>query len=87
MYEYKMVQVPRDLRIKLASAEGVAARYMQETVNAHARDGWEYYRVDNLTGTKKPGCLSALSKYHQPVVYHSVDVLCFRRAIPQKDPG
>jgi len=77
MYEYKMVQVPRDLSVKMGKAEGVAARYMQETVNANAVDGWEYYRMDNLTITEKPGCFNAL--FGQKEVYHSVGVLCFRR--------
>ena len=78
MYEYKMVQVPRDLSVKMGKAEGVAARYMQETVDAHAVEGWEYYRMDNLSITEKPGCFGALTG--QKEVYHSVGVLCFRRA-------
>jgi hypothetical protein len=77
-YEYRMVQVPRDLAVKMGKAEGVAARYMQETIDANTGNGWEYYRMDNLTITENPGCLAAL--FGQKEVYHSVGVLCFRRA-------
>lgn len=77
MYEYKMVQIPRDLAVKMGKAEGVAATYLQETVNANAVAGWEFYRVDNLTVTEKPGCLGGLAG--QKEIYHALGVISFRR--------
>lgn len=78
MYEYRMVQIPRDLSVRMGKAEGVAAEYLQKTVNENVGDGWEFYRIDNLTITEKPGCLAGL--FGQKEVYHSVGVICFRRA-------
>ena len=78
MYEYKMVQIPRDLAVKVGQAEGAAAKYLQDAINANTGDGWEFYRIDNLTITEKPGCLGGLSG--QKEAYHSVGVICFRRA-------
>jgi len=77
MYEYKTVQIPRDLASKIGQAEGVAARYMQETINANCCDEWEYYRMDNLTIIEKPGCFGVL--FGKNDNYRSVGVLCFRR--------
>lgn len=77
MYDYKMVQIPRDLSVKMGKAEGVAADYLQATINANATNGWEFYRIDNLTVTEKPGCLAGLSG--QKEIFHSVGVICFRR--------
>ena len=77
MYEYRMVQIPRDLSVKMGKAEGVAAEYLQALVNDVVAKGWEFYRIDNLTVTEKPGCLGAL--FGQKEIYHSVGVVCFRR--------
>lgn len=79
MYEYKMVQVPRDLAGKVGDVDkGVAASYMQNIVNQHAVNGWEFYRVDTLTVTEKPGCLQGL--LGQKEVLHALNVVCFRKA-------
>ena len=78
MYEYKMVQIPRDLAVKIGKAEGAAAQYMQQTIDAYVAEGWEFYRVDSLTITEKPGCLGGL--FGQKEVYHSVGVISFRKS-------
>ena len=76
-YEYKMVQISKDLGAKVGNAENIAARYLQGVVDTHAVDGWEYYRTDNLTVTERPGCLAGL--FGQKEVFYSVGVVCFRR--------
>jgi len=78
MYEYRMVQVPRDLAVDKGKAGGAAAAYLQGVINENTGDGWEFYRIDNLTIAEKPGCLAGL--FGQKEVYHSVGVICFRRA-------
>ena len=79
MYEYKMVQVPHDLAAKSGDVDrGAGANYMQKVVNEHAVDGWEFYRIDNLTVTENAGCLAGL--FGNKGVMHSLNVVCFRRA-------
>lgn len=80
MYEYKMVQIPRDLSTKLGQGDGLAAKMLQDIVDANAVDGWEFYRIDNLTILEKPGCLGSLMG--QKDVFSSVGVVSFRREKP-----
>lgn len=77
MYEYKMVQVPRDLATMKGQADGLAANMLQRIVDQHATGGWEFYRIDNLTITEKPGCFGALSGKKEE--FNAVGVVCFRR--------
>lgn len=78
MYEYKMIQVPKDLAVKMGQAEGAAAEYLQAAINQNTGNGWEFYRTDTLSITEKPGCLGAL--FGQKENYRNVVVVCFRKA-------
>jgi hypothetical protein len=61
MYTYKMVQVPPNIEVRAKEHRGnEAAAYLQNVVNEHAEDGWEFYRVDSIGVSVKPGCLDAL---------------------------
>lgn len=57
MYEYRMVQVPPTLVVSGKQTGQEAAEYLQNIVNQHAAQGWEYYRVDSIGVQSKPGCL------------------------------
>lgn len=77
-YEYKMVQVPRDLAARIGDVDkGAGAVYMQKAVDEGVAGGWEFYRVDTLTITEKPGCLQSL--LGQKEVLHALNIICFRR--------
>jgi hypothetical protein len=60
-YEYRMRQITPRVEVREgASHHQVAAGYLEKIVNGMAEDGWEFYRVDTLGITERPGCLSAL---------------------------
>ena len=60
-YEYKMVQIPPTISVQAAQHKGdEAAQYMESIANAHAEQGWEFYRVDTFSVVIPPGCLAAL---------------------------
>lgn len=77
MYTYKMVQIPRDLATKLGQGGDLAANFLQGIVDEYAAQGWEFYRIDNLTITEHPGCLGMLLGKKE--VFSSVGVICFRK--------
>lgn len=78
MYDYKMVQVPKDLAAKIGDVEkGAGAAYMQQVIDANTGYGWEFYRVDTLSITEKPGCLASL--FGQKKTFFSLNIICFRR--------
>jgi len=61
MYQYKMVQVPPNIEVQAKQHKGnEAAAYLEGVVNTHARDGWEFYRVDAIGVNVRPGCLGVL---------------------------
>lgn len=77
MYQYKMVQIPRDLATKLGQGADLAANFLQGIVDQYAAEGWEFYRIDNLTITEKAGCLGLF--LGKKDVFTSVGVICFRK--------
>ncbi|WP_236191536.1 DUF4177 domain-containing protein [Pseudomonas paraglycinae] len=61
MYVYKMVQVPPNIEVRAKEHRGnEAAAYLQNVVNSHAEDGWEFYRIDTIGVSVKPGCFDTL---------------------------
>ena len=49
-YEYRMVQVAEKVVVKEENVKGnEGGAYLQAIVNGIAREGWEFYRVDEMT--------------------------------------
>ena len=60
-YEYKMVQLARDISVAAGKEKGnEAAIYLQSIVDEQSKQGWEFYRVDTIGVVSKPGCLGSL---------------------------
>ena len=60
-YQYKMVQVPQVIEVKSKEYHGgEAAAYLEQIVNRHAKQGWEFYRVDTIGELIEPGCFASL---------------------------
>ncbi|QDQ89155.1 DUF4177 domain-containing protein [Alcaligenaceae bacterium SJ-26] len=78
MYEYKMIQVPPNIEVNSKKHKGnEAAVYLEQIVNAQARDGWEFHRVDEIGVSVSPGCIAAfLGQKSQLSLYY---VISFRR--------
>lgn len=78
MYEYTMVQIPKNIGVKASKHKGnEAAAYLQEVVGEYAVDGWEFYRVDTINVSVLPGCLSGLFGGREQV--DAYNVISFRR--------
>jgi hypothetical protein len=78
MYQYKMVQVPPNIEVQANTHRGdEAAAYLENIVNTHARDGWEFYRIDPLGVNVKPGCIAGLlGQKEASITYY---VISFRK--------
>jgi hypothetical protein len=46
-YVYRMVQFPPNIAAT-PGQEGEVAAYLESTVNAHAKQGWEFYSVETI---------------------------------------
>lgn len=78
MYQYKMIQVPPNIQVQAKEHRGnEAAAYLENIVNTTARDGWEFYRVDEIGVKVSPGCLAAL--LGQKDVFSNYYVISFRK--------
>ncbi len=75
-FEYRMIQVPRTLFTK-RSKGSEAATYLEITVNDEAKQGWEFYRIDQFSVEEPAGCLFAL--YGVKTVNRDFHVITFRR--------
>lgn len=78
MYEYKMVQIPPNIAVKMKKHKGnEAAEYLENVVNEYASQGWEFHRVDTIGVALQPGCFGALGgKKQQDSQYY---VISFRK--------
>jgi hypothetical protein len=79
-YEYKMVQMAPNLKVQEGtSLRGQAASYLEDVVNEHAEDGWEFFRVDQVGLRINPGCLGwFMGSRERTIVYY---VITFRREV------
>ncbi|MFD2641870.1 hypothetical protein [Pseudomonas japonica] len=78
MYVYKMVQVPPNVEVQAKNHKGnEAAAYLQQVVNSHAEDGWEFYRVDTIGVSVQPGCFDAM--FGKKATVSDYYVISFRR--------
>ncbi len=72
-YEYKVVPAPRKAR-KLKGVKTPEARFalvMQEVMNEHAAQGWEFQRAETLPVDERQGLTSSQTVFR--------DLLVFRR--------
>ena len=76
-YQYKMVQIPANISVSGVERGREAAQYLENVVNQEARQGWEFYRVDEIGVEVRPGCLMAL--FGQKATYTQYYVVTFRR--------
>ena len=76
-YEYKMIQLPPNVEVGTGQKHTGAARYLENVVNEMAEDEWEFYRIDSIGVTERPGCLGALFGAKQEIVLYYV--ITFRR--------
>ncbi|MGE6385321.1 DUF4177 domain-containing protein [Pseudomonas sp. NPDC078416] len=78
MFVYKMVQVPPNVEVQAKNQKGnEAAAYLQNVVNQHAGDGWEFYRIDTIGVAVQPGCFAGL--FGQKAELSQYYVISFRR--------
>jgi hypothetical protein len=87
-YEYKMIQVAALLEVKPGDEKGnEAAAYLEPAVNAYAKKGWEFWRLDEIGIVAPPGCLPSL--FGQRPNVRPCYVLTFRRSLSgsSREPG
>jgi len=81
-WKYKVVAVPRDVAVmrKLFSAKDpgdTAAGYVEQIINQHAQEGWEFFRADTISVTESPGCLGQLLGQKETITFYNL--LTFRK--------
>lgn len=77
MYQYKMVQVPSNISVRVKdNKDGIAAQYLEDVVNEWATQGWEFQRVDTIGIEERPGCFGG-----GKVTFTQYYVITFRKAI------
>ena len=79
-YTYKMVQIPPNISVDSRKKKGgEAAYYLQNVVNEHAEDGWEFQRIDQIGVQTTAGCLAGL--FGHKASFNTYHVISFRREV------
>ena len=73
-----MVQIPANFSAQEGQVQGnEIATYVQDWANKLAAQGWEFYRIDSMSMTVAPGCMTSLfGGGHQ---YMQYSIMTFRR--------
>jgi hypothetical protein len=61
-----------------ADPTATAAGYVEQVINSHALEGWEFVGVGEMSVTERPGCLGSLLGYKETLTVYNI--LIFRRA-------
>lgn len=70
-YEYRVIPAPTKGR-KTQGVKGAEARFanaLQEVMNEHAAEGWEYQRSDILPSEERQGLTSSHTVYRSVLVF------------------
>lgn len=56
-YEYKVIPLPGAVKVQKGqkSAETVA-KFLEDTINEQAKEGWEFFQVETLQAAEPAGC-------------------------------
>lgn len=73
-YEYKVVPFIGQSRGGLSATE--VARQLEQEINAHAAQGWEFWKLADVNIEVQPGCIAGL--FGARVQYVRLDQLIFR---------
>ena len=79
MYEFKMVQLPQNFVVKKDTGTEIAA-HLQNIIFEHSKQGWEFYRIDQVGVAVQPGCMGSLMGVKQTFTYYNI--VSFRRLLP-----
>lgn len=79
-YTYKMVQIPPNVEVQAKKHKGSeAAVYLQNIVNEHAEEGWEFHRTDSIGVQQTAGCLAGL--FGHKASFNTYYVISFRKEV------
>ena len=82
-FEYKMIQVAEHVVVKEEALKGnEGAAYLQTAVNEQAQQGWEFFRIDEMTLSISSPALFGTRAQGTPTRFY---VVTFRR--PPKPPA
>ncbi|HVT12584.1 MAG TPA: hypothetical protein VHE55_09970 [Fimbriimonadaceae bacterium] len=51
-----MVEIPQSVAAKFGRGSGTVSTYLETLINDHARQGWEFLRMDSFTIIENAGC-------------------------------
>ena len=84
-YEYRVVPFVGQLKRGVFNVENAnkVSEQLQDVINKHSKQGWEFYCVDKIDIQVNPGCLAALFGAKVSVI--SFDQVIFRRLVEQAE--
>ena len=79
-YKYKVVPFLGQLKRGVVSMDNASkvSEQLQELIDRHAAEGWDFYRIDKVDIQISPGCLAGL--FGSKVSFITFDQVVFRRA-------
>ena len=79
-YEYLVVPFVGNLKSGVFSVENASrvSQQLQEVIDRHGSQGWDFYRIDKVNIQIKPGCLASL--FGAQLFFITFDQVIFRKA-------
>lgn len=76
---YEYLVVPFQGQIKGSGTPQEVSKQLQDIINQHATQGWEFYTLNDVNIQVAPGCLGSLMG--ASTSYVAYDQVIFRRAV------
>ena len=78
MYEYHIIPIHQDYRGRNIKKMSISiSEQVSETLNNHGGRGWDFYRMDQVTVYKPPGCIGWLFGWAGETTFFNL--IIFRR--------
>ena len=79
MYAYKTVPAPTNISVASDKDRAKAVETFSGLINAECKDGWDFYSMENLSVSVKPGCLASLFGAKETFTYFNM--LVFKKEV------
>ncbi|HMO52169.1 MAG TPA: hypothetical protein PKE26_12420 [Kiritimatiellia bacterium] len=72
MSQYKCVPGPKNLVVNRIDDMDQAVIQFSDLINKHCKDGWDFFSLEEVSVTRRPGCLAGLFGARETTVNYNM---------------
>jgi len=72
MSQYKCVPGPKNLVVNKVEDMDKAVVQFSDLINQHCKDGWDFFALEEVSVTRRPGCLAGIFGARETTVVYNM---------------